>query len=215
MIPNGLAPWADLAFWTDDWPAISDRLDAETCLVFPPEAARFRALKMIPPDQVRVVLLGQDPYHTAGKADGLAFSIPQGFGGRLDSLGNIIKELKADLDVDRSKTSLEDWAAQGVLLLNTALTVREGAAKSHATWGWDSLVRQVIARLEDAPRAFLLWGSDAQRFAPQSPHHFVLMASHPSPLSAHRGFFGSAPFSKVNAWLKDRGQPEINWADPA
>ncbi len=214
MTPPGIGGWADLPFWSEDWPALAARIDADPAPVYPPAERRFRALALTPPEAVRVVLLGQDPYHTPGKADGLAFSIPDGFGGRLDSLGNIFRELEADLGIRRQRTALADWAAQGVLLLNTALTVPEGRAKGHARWGWDRLVRQVIARLENRPRAFLLWGGPAAGFAPSAAHHLVLRAPHPSPLSAHRGFFGSRPFSKVNAWLKDRGEPPINWADP-
>ena len=209
-----LGGWADLRFFTDDLPGIEARLAGETRRIFPPLDRTFAALERVQPDQVRVVLLGQDPYHTPGKADGLAFSIPQDFGGRLDSLGNIFKEIESDLGVTRSRTDLSDWADQGVLLLNTALTVPQGAAKAHARVGWDRLVRQVIDRLADRPRAFLLWGAPAQGFAPTTGDHLVLTAPHPSPLSAHRGFFGARPFSRVNQWLRDRGDTPIHWGDP-
>lgn len=215
MTPKGIGDWGDLPFWDAEWPELAARVAAEPDPVFPPETLRFEALKLTQPDQVRVVILGQDPYHTVGKADGLAFSIPHDFGGRLDSLGNIFKELEGDLRVKREVTNLHDWARQGVLLLNTALSVPQGKAKAHARFGWDSLVRQVIARIEDQPRAFVLWGGPAQRFAPKAPHHLVLTSAHPSPLSAYRGFFGSRPFSKVNHWLKDQGHTCINWAGPA
>ena len=207
--------WADLPFWSADWPAIEAALAAEDRPVYPPPERTFEALRRCPPEAVRVVILGQDPYHTPGKADGLAFSIPEDFGGRLDSLGNIFKEIEADIGASRAKTSLDDWADQGVLLLNTALSVPEGQAKGHAKLGWDRLVRQVIDRLEDRPRAFLLWGGPAARFAPTDPHHLVITAAHPSPLSAHRGFFGHRPFSRVNRWLRDRGDTPIHWTDPA
>ncbi|SEQ70490.1 uracil-DNA glycosylase [Loktanella sp. DSM 29012] len=213
--PEGLGGWADLPFWTDDWPAIKATLAAEALPVFPPPDLMFAALRRTQPDDTRVVILGQDPYHTPGKADGLAFSIPDGFGGRLDSLGNIFKEIQTDLGASRTKTSLDDWADQGVLLLNTALSVPQGAASAHARLGWDVLVKQVIARLEDAPRAFVLWGGPARRFAPRAAHHLVLTAAHPSPLSAHRGFFGSGPFSTVNTWLTTRSERPIHWTDPA
>ena len=126
MIP---AAWADLPFFRDDWPRVRDRLAAESGPVYPPTDRIFAALDLCAPDDVRVVILGQDPYHTPGKADGLAFSIPQGFPGRLDSLGNIFKELQDDLGVTRTRTELDDWARQGVLLLNTALSVPEGRPK--------------------------------------------------------------------------------------
>ncbi|MBI1416717.1 MAG: uracil-DNA glycosylase [Limimaricola sp.] len=213
MSLSRLGGWADLPFFTEDWPRIAQALDTEDRPVYPPQDRRFHALERTQPEAVRVVILGQDPYHTPGKADGLAFSIPNGFGGRLDSLGNIFKELHDDLQVSRKATDLGDWADQGVLLLNTALSVPEGAAGAHARLGWSRLVAQVLARLDARPRAFLLWGGPAQKSARGlSPHHLVVASAHPSPLSAHRGFFGSRPFSRVNGWLADRGEPPIRWA---
>jgi len=172
-------------------------------------------LERCQPEATKVIIIGQDPYHTPGKADGLAFSIPQAFGGRLDSLGNIFKELKADIDVDRTRSELTDWADQGVLLINTALTVPPGAPKAHAKLGWSKLVPQIIRKLSDRPRAGLFWGGPAQTYAKyMGSSDLVVRSAHPSPLSVHRGFFGSRPFSKVNQWLKDQGQAPINWADP-
>ncbi len=213
MTPD-LPGWADLPFWTGDWPRIAAAVAAEAGPVYPPEAARFRALALCPPDAVRVVILGQDPYHTPGKADGLAFSIPRHFGGRLDSLGNIFKELHSDLDVSREDTDLSGWARQGVLLLNTALTVPEGRAQGHSRLGWDQLVAQVLLRLDDRPRAFLLWGGPAQSYRRHLGHpgHLVIESAHPSPLSAYRGFLGSRPFSRVNDWLAARGEVQVDWA---
>lgn len=211
MIP---AAWADLPFFARDWPGISARLAAEPGPVYPPPHRIFAALDACPPDRVRVVILGQDPYHTPGKADGLAFSIPDGFPGRLDSLGNIFKELSDDLHVPRIRTDLSDWAAQGVLLLNTALTVPAGRPQAHAKIGWAALVAEVLARLDSAPRAFLLWGTPAQRLARRSlknPDHLLVESAHPSPLSAYRGFFGSRPFSRVNSWLGAGGAAPIDW----
>jgi len=209
-----LGAWGELPFFDQALDEIASKLRIETAQIFPPLHRTFAALESTQPDDCKVVILGQDPYHTAGKADGLAFSIPQGFGGRLDSLGNIIKELQTDINVDRTQTDLSDWADKGVLLLNTALTVPESRPKAHALLGWDALTHQVIAHLANAPRAFILWGAHAQKFAPAAPHHLVLTAPHPSPLSAHRGFFGSRPFSTVNQWLIDQGQEPIDWADP-
>lgn len=208
-----LGAWADLPFFTADLQRIEARLAEEETAIYPPAERIFAALERTQPDDTRVIILGQDPYHTAGKADGLAFSIPQGFGGRLDSLGNIFKEIEADLHAARTRTDLSDWADQGVLLLNTALTVPEGRPKAHAGLGWDRLVHEVIDRLSDRPRAFLLWGGPAQRFAPIGDH-LILTSPHPSPLSARRGFFGSRPFSTVNRWLRERGDTPIHWTDP-
>ncbi|WP_108814972.1 uracil-DNA glycosylase [Loktanella sp. Alg231-35] len=206
-----LGDWADLPFFADELPQISAKI---TPGFLPPPALTFAALNRCQPADTRVVILGQDPYHTPGKADGLAFSIPDGFGGRLDSLGNIFKEIQSDTGEARTKTSLDDWADQGVLLLNTALTVPPGQPKAHAKLGWAKLVQQVIARLNDTPRAFILWGGPAQTYGKSlAPHHLTLMSAHPSPLSVYRGFFGSRPFSKVNQWLIDQGQQPINWAD--
>lgn len=211
-----LGAWRDLPFFSDDLPRIEAALAQETRPIYPPAERVFAALEACPPEAMRVIVLGQDPYHTPGKADGLAFSIPQGFGGRLDSLGNIFKEIEADLHAPRTRTDLADWAAQGVLLLNTALTVPKGAAKAHAKLGWSDLVRQVLARLDDRPRAALLWGGPAQKFAKHLTHpgHHILTSAHPSPLSVHRGFFGSRPFSSVNAWLISQGDTPITWTDP-
>lgn len=207
-----LGGWADLPFFTEDLPGITGRLDSD---ILPPPALTFAALERCPPEAVKVVIIGQDPYHTPGKADGLAFSIPDDFGGRLDSLGNIFKEIQSDLGHTRSKTGLHDWADQGVLLLNTALTVPPGKPKAHARLGWSRLVEQVLHRLSDTPRAYLLWGGPAQAYAKHiGPENLILQSAHPSPLSCNRGFFGSRPFSKVNRWLMDRGEQPIDWADP-
>jgi uracil-DNA glycosylase len=211
MIP---AAWADLPFFATDWPRVQARLAAETGPVYPPAPRRFAALEACAPDAVRVVILGQDPYHTPGKADGLAFSIPQGFPGRLDSLGNIFKELQSDLGIGRTRTGLDDWAEQGVLLLNTALSVPEGQPGAHARIGWEILVAEMLARLDPRPRAFLLWGGPAQKIAARHltrPGHLRIETAHPSPLSVHRGFFGARPFSRVNAWLEARGDRPVAW----
>mgnify|MGYP000010559954 CR=1 FL=1 len=207
-----LGGWVDLPFFSTDLPGITARLDDT---ILPPPALTFAALERCQPAATKVVIIGQDPYHTPGKADGLAFSIPDDFGGRLDSLGNIFKELEADLGQNRSRTSLTDWADQGVLLLNTALTVPPGKPKAHAKIGWSTLVTQVLQHVADRPCAYLLWGGPAQGYARQiGPGNLIVASAHPSPLSCHLGFFGSRPFSKVNQWLIDRGEQPINWADP-
>ncbi len=209
-----LGDWASLPFFRDELPKIAAALESEEEPIFPPFDMTFHALERTQPADTRVVILGQDPYHTPGKADGLAFSIPQGFPGRLDSLGNIFKEIEDDIGAARTQTNLHDWADQGVLLLNTALTVPQGRAKAHSKLGWAGLTRQVIAHLSDRPRAFILWGKPAQAFAPKGWDHLVLQSAHPSPLSVYRGFFGSRPFSTVNQWLIERGDTPIHWADP-
>jgi len=208
-----LGGWADLPFFTDDLPKIEAALTGSE--VLPPPALTFAALERCQPDAVKVIIIGQDPYHTPGKADGLAFSIPEAFGGRLDSLGNIFKEIEADLNVTRSRSKLDDWADQGVLLINTALTVPPGQPKAHAKLGWSKLIPQIIQRLSDRPRAGIFWGAPAQKFAPlMGAEDLIIQSAHPSPLSAYRGFFGSRPFSKVNQWLIEQNQAPIHWADP-
>lgn len=212
MIPEA---WAHLPFFTRDWPRIEAALAAEAGPVYPPHHQRFAALDACPAEAVRVVILGQDPYHTPGKADGLAFSIAGGFSGRLGSLSNIFRELHDDLGATRKRTALDDWARQGVLLLNTALSVPEGRPGAHARLGWDRLVAEVLGEIDRAgPRAFLLWGGPAQALAARHlvrADHLRIATAHPSPLSARRGFLGSRPFSRVNTWLAARGDAPIDW----
>lgn len=190
--------------------------------IFPPAGAWFRALDLTPPDRVRVVILGQDPYHGPGQAHGLCFSVPPGVRPP-PSLANIYKELKSDLGIDPpAHGCLESWARQGVLLLNSVLTVEQGRAASHQGRGWerftDAVIAHVAARSE--PVVFLLWGSYAQKKAAfvrdvtAGGHHLVLKAAHPSPLSAHNGFLGCRHFSKANAFFEARELPPIDWALP-
>jgi uracil-DNA glycosylase len=187
--------------------------------IYPPRGQRLRALELTPLEEVKVVILGQDPYHGPGQAHGLCFSVPDGIRSP-PSLVNIYKELRDDLGVAiPPHGNLEHWARQGVLLLNNALTVEAGQAGSHQNRGWeaitDAAVTAVAARLE--PTVFILWGSHARKKAERIPElmgsgrHLVLTAPHPSPLSAHSGFFGSKPFSKANAFLKAQGRGEIDW----
>ena len=207
-----LGQWSDLPFFTEDWPRIDAALHAETSAIFPPAHLRFAALERTQPDDTRVVILGQDPYPTRGHANGLAFSVtsetplPR-------SLKNIYRELQDDIGAAPATGDLTDWADQGVLLLNTALSTREGDAGSHARLGWSRLTEQVLTRLSDRPRAFLLWGNHAQGFLPHitGDNHLILTSAHPSPLSARRGFFGSRPFSQINAWLAARNAAQIRW----
>lgn len=189
--------------------------------VFPRPSEWFRALDLTPLDQVRVVILGQDPYHGEGQAHGLAFSVQPGVRPP-PSLVNIYKEMATDLGIaPPSHGLLDHWARQGVLLLNSVLTVRMGQAASHQGRGWerftDAVIRAVAAKPE--PVVFILWGAYAQKKAGfvremGEGRHCVLTSVHPSPLSARGGFFGSKPFSKANAFLAEHGQPPIDWALP-
>lgn len=183
--------------------------------VYPSDDDVFAALARTPPDAVRVVILGQDPYHRAGQAHGLAFSVPRGTP-RPPSLVNLHKELAADLGHEiPSHGCLECWADRGVLLLNTVLTVREGEAGSHAGRGWEVVTDRVITALAERSRpiVFVLWGTHAQKkgaLVDRAPHR-VLRGVHPSPLSAHRGFHGSRPFSTINRLLRECGEEPIDW----
>jgi uracil-DNA glycosylase len=211
--------WGDLPFFVQDLPRIEADL-AEKTDILPPETQRFAALEACPPDQTRVVILGQDPYPTPGHAHGFAFSVEPDVRPLPRSLNNIYKEMQEDLGASPATGDLRFWAAQGVLLLNTALTVPAGCAGAHAKLGWSHLTEQVLARLSDRPRAFLLWGNHAQAFAKHigpaaGGDHLILQSAHPSPLSARRGFFGSRPFSRINEWLRSQGQPPINWSSDA
>jgi len=187
--------------------------------VYPPFELIFNAFCQIPFDQVKVVIMGQDPYHGEGQAHGLSFSVPPGVP-QPPSLQNIFTELKSDLKIDSPKTGcLLDWAKQGVLLLNAILTVRAGEPRSHHAQGWEAftdLVIQLLCKRTD-PLVFLLWGKSAQEkfHHLQSPGtespHLILTAAHPSPFSAYSGFFGCRHFSKANDFLSRVGKPQINW----
>ena len=183
--------------------------------VYPPKTEVFSALALTPYDQVRAVILGQDPYHGPNQAHGLAFSVRKGVRPP-PSLVNIFAELESDLGIPPSRHGyLAEWAEQGVLLLNTVLTVRAGAAASHKGQGWERLTDRIIelVNAREQPAVFVLWGSPAQRKMAliDARRHAIIRSVHPSPLSAASGFFGSRPFSKVNAALERFGQPPIDW----
>jgi uracil-DNA glycosylase len=188
--------------------------------VFPPRGQRLTALALTPLERVKVVILGQDPYHGPGQAHGLAFSVQDGVVPP-PSLVNIFKELESDLGIARpAHGNLSRWAQQGVLLLNNTLTVEAGQAGSHAGRGWDSVTDACVAAVaeRDCPCVFILWGSHAQKKAGRVPalgrrgDHLVLTSPHPSPLSAHRGFFGSRPFSQANDFLMEQGVGAVDWS---
>lgn len=192
--------------------------ERESHVVFPDADQVFTALHLTPPERVRVVLFGQDPYPTPGHAHGLAFSVRPGVAPPA-SLRNMYKELHSDLGIPPVKHGdLRSWAEQGVLLLNSVLTVRSGEAGSHARRGWETFTDACLKVLNqaDQPIVFLLWGGFAAKKQPliDASRHIVLLSAHPSPLSATKGFFGSRPFSRTNAALEAIGQSPIQWKLP-
>ncbi len=201
--------WADLQAFV--------RTERERARVYPPHEQVFAALHLTPFASVRAVILGQDPYHGPGQAHGLCFSVPHG----VDvppSLRNVYLERRDDLGLDPPPHgNLEAWARQGVLLLNATLTVRAGRAGSHQGKGWERFTDAVISAVAAKPErvVFILWGASARRkkalIAAGSGQHVVIESAHPSPLSAHNGFFGSRPFSRTNAALEAAGRPTIDW----
>lgn len=183
--------------------------------VYPPSEDLFSALELTPLSSVKVVILGQDPYHEPGQAHGLCFSVRKGVTPP-PSLENIFTELESDLGIKRpSHGCLEDWAKQGVLLLNTILTVEAHKALSHRGKGWEQFTDAIISAVDkkDSPVVFILWGRPAsmKKNLLNNPKHLILEAPHPSPLSAYRGFFGSKPFSQANDYLKRNGVEPVNW----
>ena len=202
----------------DYWKALSEQVERAygASVVYPPREDLFAALRLTPPEAVRAVILGQDPYHGPGQAHGLSFSVPEGVA-LPKSLRNIYRELSEDLGCPPPESGcLVPWAEQGVLLLNTALTVEAGKAGSHRGFGWERFTDGVIAATNALPQpiAFILWGNHAMKkqalIAAETPR-LVLTGPHPSPLSAYRGFFGSRPFSRVNAFLAEQGAEPIRW----
>lgn len=214
--------WRDILspFWQSPQGQILKQKTEETLSIwwFAPRADQiYEALRLTAFDDIRVVILGQDPYHTPGVANGLAFSItpPSKIP---PSLKNIFTELKTDLGIQRTNGDLSDWAKQWILLLNTTLTVKLGEPMSHAHLGWSQLTDHIIDTIARDKNnvIFVLWGSHAQSKAPlikshKEKKHTILTSPHPSPLSAHRGFFGSKPFSQINELLISSGNSPISW----
>lgn len=183
--------------------------------IYPPMQDIFTVFAAVPPEKVRVVILGQDPYHGKGQAHGLSFSVLPGVP-KPPSLKNIFKELSGDLGCREPESGcLLPWTAQGVFLMNTVLTVEEGRPGSHRGRGWETLTDRVVEALsrDPAPKAFLLWGQDARskKALITNPAHLILETVHPSPLSAHRGFLGCRHFSKANDFLRAAGRGEVDW----
>ncbi len=182
--------------------------------IFPPKEKIFNALNLVPIKNVKAVIVGQDPYHVYGQADGLAFSCHNGT--PQPSLKNIFKEIHNDLGIEMSgKTDLTNWAKQGVLLLNTSLTVIEHKPASHSNELWHTFTKEIIKILNslDQPIVFMLWGNHAKQFLPllNNPNHLILTSAHPSPFSAYNGFFGCKHFSKCNEFLIKNGVSAIDW----
>lgn len=211
--------WTDLPFFTSEqYTSIAEQLaeDINTGKSVLPEVSNImRALDKTPFDSVKCIILGQDPYPTKGHANGLAFSVNKNVSPLPKSLQNIYKELITDVGVTRGSGDLTDWAEQGVLLLNTSLTVLEGEAGSHANLGWANLTDEIVTALSEHKEGlvFILWGKHAQTKEAMidETKHLILKAPHPSPLSAYRGFFGSRPFSKTNTYLIERRNTPIDW----
>ncbi|MDG4868397.1 uracil-DNA glycosylase [Guyparkeria sp. 1SP6A2] len=202
----------------DSMQELRERLRAERqsgAVIHPPADEWFRAFNHTPLDQVRVVILGQDPYPTPGHANGLCFSVRPDVRPLPKSLRNIFRELKDDLGIENTSGDLTHWADQGVLLLNAVLTVASGSPASHRGMGWEALTDEAIRVLAEQPRpiAFVFWGAQAQKKAAHvhRPEHLVIKSPHPSPLSAYRGFFGSRPFSRINAFLESHGEEPVDW----
>ncbi len=203
------------------WPELQQFVDEERARhqVFPPPEDVFAALHLTPYAAVKVVILGQDPYHGPGQAHGLCFSVRPGVPAP-PSLRNVFAELEADLGHPAPRHGdLGHWAGQGVLLLNTTLTVRGGAAASHQGKGWEVFTDRVLAAVDAKPErvVFILWGAAARRKKAliDTTRHAVIESAHPSPLSAHNGFFGSRPFSRANEALVDAGREPVDWALPS
>ncbi|SEK42759.1 uracil-DNA glycosylase [Halomonas daqiaonensis] len=221
-LPGSWQRWLGDEFDAPYMQSLRDFLAAEKAarkVIYPHSTHWFRAFELTPLDTVKVVILGQDPYHGPNQAHGLCFSVRPGV--RVPpSLANIYKELQADVGfqpVDHG--NLEYWARQGVLLLNTSLTVEQGNAGSHRGKGWETFTDRAIATVSEhaEPSVFLLWGSHARqkKALVDTSRHLVLESPHPSPLSAHRGFFGNHHFSRANAFLVEQGREPIDWQLPA
>ena len=196
---------------------LEDFLDSEykTNAIYPEKENIYNAFDLTSYENTNVIILGQDPYHGPEQAHGLSFSVESDKAKFPPSLRNMFKELRSDLGIERNDRNLTDWAKQGVLLLNTVLTVQAGKAASHRKKGWETFTDTVIKKLNDKDEQviFVLWGGDAKKKVPliTNPKHKIIEGVHPSPLSAHNGFFGSKPFSQVNEYLVKVNKNPISW----
>ena len=207
-----LAPIKNTEYFTTLWEKVKEEYQTAKC--FPPKNQIFRAIELTPFDEVKVVIIGQDPYHNDNQANGLCFSVSDKVKAP-PSLKNIFKELEDDLGIKKTSNELEMWAKQGVLLLNATLTVRAHEANSHKDLGWEQFTDFIIKEISDKKEnvVFVLWGAFAQKKAGliDASKHFIIQSAHPSPFSVHKGFFGSRPFSKINQFLEEKGKEPINW----
>ena len=209
-----LDPIKNTEYFNTLWKQVEQEYSAEKC--FPPKEQIFRALDLTPFEKIKVVIIGQDPYHNDDQANGLCFSVSQKVK-TPPSLKNIFKELKDDLGINRSNPELDDWAEQGVLLLNATLTVRAHSPNSHKDLGWEQftnfIIKEISAKKENV--IFVLWGAFAQKKEEliDSSKHCIIKSAHPSPFSVYRGFYGSKPFSQINDYLKSINQEPISWQD--
>mgnify|MGYP000321600046 FL=1 len=207
-----LAPIKNTEYFTTLWEKVKEEYQTTKC--FPPKNQIFRTIELTPFEEVKVVIIGQDPYHNDNQANGLCFSVSDKVTAP-PSLKNIFKELEDDLGIKKTSNELEMWAKQGVLLLNATLTVRAHEANSHKDLGWEKFTDFIIKEISDKKEnvVFVLWGAFAQKKVGliDASKHFIIQSAHPSPFSVHKGFFGSRPFSKINQFLEEKGKEPINW----
>ncbi len=207
-----LAPIKNTEYFENLWEKVKEKYVQEK--TFPPKNQIFRALELTAFENIKVVIIGQDPYHNDFQANGLCFSVSENVA-TPPSLKNIFTELKDDLGIERSKKELDDWAEQGVLLLNATLTVKAHEPNSHKDLGWEKFTNFIIKEISDKKEnvVFVLWGAFAQKKEEliNSSQHFVIKSAHPSPFSVYRGFYGSKPFSQINDYLKSKNLKPISW----
>jgi uracil-DNA glycosylase len=207
-----LSPIKNSEYFKNLWKKVKEEYTSTKC--FPPKNQIFRSLELTPFDEVKAVIIGQDPYHGDFQANGLCFSVSESVVAP-PSLKNIFTELRDDLGIERTKKELDDWAKQGVLLLNATLSVKAHSPNSHKDLGWEKFTDFIIKEISDRKEniVFVLWGSFAQKKEEliDSSRHFIIKSAHPSPFSVHRGFFGSRPFSKINNFLKSKDLEVISW----
>lgn len=207
-----LAPIKNSEYFESLWEKV--KLEYQQSKCFPPKNQIFRAIELTPFEEVKVVIIGQDPYHNDYQANGLCFSVSNQVSAP-PSLKNIFIELKDDVGITKTSNELEDWAKQGVLLLNATLTVKAHEPNSHKDLGWEKFTDFIIQQISDKKESvvFVLWGAFAQKKASliDETKHLIIQSAHPSPFSVYRGFFGSKPFSKINAYLESKGKSGIAW----